>query len=160
MRFLTLRLPHFCVQLAADAEAAKAKQGRGVLGELERGALGKGKVQAASVRKLRSSMSGAKVQHDGHWVCGLGAEWLAQQVWRLLVPAVAVLPLGQPRCCSIARNDDVSKSWFAAVDIASVAGEDVSYSEERGRRLLYRDEGLHLEVLQVCNFCCRAVLQH
>lgn len=48
------------VQLAADAEAAKAKQGRGVLGELERGALGKGKVQAASVRKLRSSMSGAR----------------------------------------------------------------------------------------------------
>ena len=34
-------------------------------------------------------------------------------------------------------------------DLSVVAGQEVSYSEERGRRLLYRDEGLHLEVLQL-----------
>lgn len=80
------------MQLAADAEQAKARQGRGVLGELERSALGKGKVQAATVaRKLNSALS----------------------------------------------------------DLSLAAAGEVSYSEERGRRLLYRDEGLHLEVLQL-----------
>ncbi|KAL4458989.1 hypothetical protein ABPG75_013854 [Micractinium tetrahymenae] len=80
------------MQLAVDAEQAKARQGRGVLGELERSALGKGKVQAATVmRKLNSALS----------------------------------------------------------DLSLAAAAEVSYSEERGRRLLYRDEGLHLEVLQL-----------
>lgn len=47
------------MQLAADAEQAKARQGRGVLGELERSVLGKGKVQAASfLRKMNSALSG------------------------------------------------------------------------------------------------------
>ena len=30
-----------------------------------------------------------------------------------------------------------------------MAALDVSYTEERSRRLVYRDEGLHLEVLQL-----------
>jgi hypothetical protein len=33
--------------------------------------------------------------------------------------------------------------------MAGLSAGDVSYTEERGRRLLYRDEGLHLEVLQL-----------
>lgn len=54
------------MQLAADAEQAKARQGRGVLGELERSALGKGKVQAATVaRKLNSALSGARGAQGG-----------------------------------------------------------------------------------------------
>jgi hypothetical protein len=32
---------------------------------------------------------------------------------------------------------------------AATAASDISYSEECCRRLLYRDEGLHLEVLQL-----------
>jgi hypothetical protein len=59
------------LQLAVECEQAKAKQGRGVLGELERSALGKGKMQAAAgarqpqhhhqqqqlLQQLQSSMS-------------------------------------------------------------------------------------------------------
>ncbi len=56
------------MQLAADAEQARARQGRGVLGELERSALGKGKVQAATgMRKLNSALSGAR--GFGHGRC-------------------------------------------------------------------------------------------
>ena len=33
--------------------------------------------------------------------------------------------------------------------MAGTSAGAVSYTEERGRRLLYRDEGLHLEVLQL-----------
>lgn len=36
-----------------------------------------------------------------------------------------------------------------SADLSSAAVAEVSYTEERGRRLLYRDEGLHLEVLQL-----------
>ena len=89
-------------QLAADAEAAKAKQGRCVLGELERGALGKGKVQAASVRKLRSSMSGAgrvawRLRYFGVHLQYAAAEALGQP-WGPPPPALLGHPATQLGC--------------------------------------------------------------
>jgi hypothetical protein len=48
------------LQLAAveSEQGGKSKQARGALGALERSTLAKGKVQAASVRKLHGSFSG------------------------------------------------------------------------------------------------------
>lgn len=79
-------------QLAADAEARQARQGRGGLGELERGALGKGKVQAAakSAAALHSSLSGERGRVWGVGVVAWGRvrdwAWLGGWVLERLLP--------------------------------------------------------------------------
>lgn len=79
------------MQVAEEAEQARRKAGRSFFGDLEKRALGKGKMQAATVTR-RGSRSAADLQ--------LGA-----------------------------------------------AAPDVSYAEERQRRMLYRDDDLHLQIL-------------
>eukprot|EP00887_Chlorella_sp_A99_P006671 scaffold3.g6671.t1 len=99
------------VALAAAAEQAKRQEGRSYLGDLEKSALGKGKMQAADpfagvhrAHSRRASMSGER-----------------RLRLRAHVPACHV------------------------TDLAA----DLSFAEERRRRLLYRDADLHLSVLQL-----------
>jgi hypothetical protein len=85
--------------MAADAEQAGGRQGRGMLGELERGALGKGKVQAASQRRLRSSLSGGR---QGGVVVVVGEDGCVRHKVALPTPAthlqhICHLPQHQPR---------------------------------------------------------------
>ncbi|GAB4821632.1 hypothetical protein N2152v2_008678 [Parachlorella kessleri] len=78
------------LQVALDAERAKRKVGRTFLGDLEKSVLGKGKMQAVSLRP-KSFLT----------------------------------------------------DWDAAVTL------EVSYDDERAKRLLYKDDTLHLQVLQL-----------
>lgn len=163
------------MQLAADTEQAKARQGRGALGELERGALGKGKVQAAAVmRKMNSALSGAGMGRV--LVSPVAADF--ESVPRMLrrcdacslhfLPAAAACAAPAQRPASAPPTADsaycralptlVPSTSLRVVlcagaggpaDLSAATAGEVSYSEERGRRLLYRDEGLHLEVLQL-----------
>lgn len=84
------------LEVAREAENARQKAGRSFFGELEKNALGKGKMQAAMLSR-RGNRSSADL------LFGLGAS----------------------------------------------AGPEVSYIEERQRRLVYRDNELHLQVLEL-----------
>lgn len=140
-----------------ECEQAKAKQGRGVLGELERSALGKGKMQAAAgarqhqhhqqqlLQQLQGSMS----------LSGELLPWASVRCKQQLCTSSSRLRLAssRPACIAVRPSScDMLPPPLLPADIAggaASAASDISYSEERCRRLLYRDEGLHLEVLQL-----------
>ncbi len=113
---LEARMASAELQVALEAERSRRKAGRSFFGDLERSALGKGKMQAATLARRGSRSS---IEHHGGLPLALGGS--SQHLHGLSTPGGAFGSTG--------------------------AFEMVSYGEERGRRLVYRDSDLHLQVL-------------
>jgi len=122
---LEARMASAELQVALEAERSRRKAGRSFFGDLERSALGKGKMQAATLARRASRSS---IEHQG----GGGG-----------------LPLAL--CGTSQHLHGVGGGGglnTPSGGVGSARGfEMFSYSEERGRRLVYRDTDLHLQVL-------------
>ncbi|KAL4536328.1 hypothetical protein Ndes2526A_g05859 [Nannochloris sp. 'desiccata'] len=117
---LEARMASAELQVALEAERSRQKAGRSFFGDLERSALGKGKMQAATLAR-RGSRSSIE-QHGG---IPLALSGTSQH-----------LHGGGGGLCTPGGGVGSARGF-----------EMVSYSEERGRRLVYRDADLHLQVL-------------
>jgi serine/threonine protein kinase len=124
---LEARMASAELQVALEAERSRRKAGRSFFGDLERSALGKGKMQAATLARRGSRSS---IEHHG---------------------------LGLPLALGGSSQHLHHEAGGSSGGLLSTPGgggggstggfEMVSYSEERGRRLVYRDSDLHLQVL-------------
>jgi serine/threonine protein kinase len=116
---LEARMASAELQVALEAERSRRKAGRSFFGDLERSALGKGKMQAATLARRGSRSS---IEHHGGLPLALGG--------------------------SSQHLHGGFTTPGSGGRVGSTGGfEMVSYSEERGRRLVYRDLDLHLQVL-------------
>jgi len=119
---LEARMASAELQVALEAERSRRKAGRSFFGDLERSALGKGKMQAATYARRGSRSSN---EHHG---------------------GLTLAPSGSSQHLQGAGGGGLSTPGGGVA--GSVSGfEMISYSEERGRRLVYRDADLHLQVL-------------
>ena len=102
---LEARMASAELQVALEAERSRRKAGRSFFGDLERSALGKGKMQAATLVRRGSRGHGEQMSTPG------------------------------------------SVGGGGAATFTAASAMEVSYADERHRRLVYRDKDLHLQVL-------------